>query len=203
MFKRLVLVVLLSTIPLAARAREIRVYVPKVSDWVVTGVTKRGETVAIDYNSIETYSRFMASFRYLIGRDLVHAEVNCQSSLVTTNRGKPFVPDLAGPTRKMIGIACGQISKPIHFEATQRHIDQVRRGAEYSFAKSELSNDRIKADLEQTCRTLSEYRADGAITGPQLAIIESLGGERGDWYVDYFMSLNSVAKTLLCPGLLE
>ncbi|MBD1823668.1 hypothetical protein H6F51_14365 [Cyanobacteria bacterium FACHB-DQ100] len=50
--------------------------------------------------------------RYLIGKDLVQASVNCDSSLVTPNVGKSFVPDMTGATREMIKIACGNQPSP-------------------------------------------------------------------------------------------
>lgn len=76
-------------------------------DWRTTGVSRQtGETVAIDVNSISRISRYDVRFRYLIGKDLVQASVNCDSSLVTPSKGKPFVPDSSGATREMIKLAC-------------------------------------------------------------------------------------------------
>lgn len=78
------------------------------TDWRTTGVsTRTRETVAIDMDSINRISRYDVRFRYLIGKDLVQASVNCDSSLVTPNQGKPFVPDMTGATREMIKLACG------------------------------------------------------------------------------------------------
>ncbi|BAS57202.1 hypothetical protein LBWT_31560 [Leptolyngbya boryana IAM M-101] len=52
--------------------------------------------------------KYDVRFRYLIGKDLVQASVNCDSSLVTPDQGKPFVPDMTGATREMIKLACGE-----------------------------------------------------------------------------------------------
>lgn len=77
------------------------------TDWEVTGVSNRTrETVAIDMDSIDRVSQYDVRFRYLIGKDLVQASVNCDSSLVTPNTGNPFVPDMMGATREMIKLAC-------------------------------------------------------------------------------------------------
>lgn len=79
------------------------------TDWRTTGVsTRTRETVAIDMDSIDrSNGKYDVRFRYLIGKDLVQASVNCDSSLVTPDQGKPFVPDMAGATREMIKLACG------------------------------------------------------------------------------------------------
>jgi hypothetical protein len=79
------------------------------TDWQTTGVsTRTRETVAIDMDSIDrSNGKYDVRFRYLIGKDLVKASVNCDSSLVTPDQGKPFVPDMTGATREMIKLACG------------------------------------------------------------------------------------------------
>ncbi|WP_156427068.1 hypothetical protein [Leptolyngbya sp. NIES-2104] len=83
-------------------------------------------------SSINRVSRYDVQFRYLIGKDLVQASVNCDSSLVTPNIGKPFVPDMTGATREMIKLACGEKEKPnsANYEQGYGHGSRVSAPAE-------------------------------------------------------------------------
>ncbi|MBD1842492.1 hypothetical protein H6F89_03490 [Cyanobacteria bacterium FACHB-63] len=65
-------------------------FLPAIAtDWRTTGVSSRTrETVAIGMNSINRVSQYDVRLRYLVGKDLVQASVNCDSSLVTPDQGK-------------------------------------------------------------------------------------------------------------------
>ena len=77
------------------------------TDWRVMGVSRRtNETVALDMNSIQHRSQYDVRFRYLIGKDVVNASVNCTSSRVTPNKGAAFVPDMTGATRNIVTLVC-------------------------------------------------------------------------------------------------
>ncbi|MBW4441871.1 MAG: hypothetical protein KME10_11670 [Plectolyngbya sp. WJT66-NPBG17] len=87
------------------------------TDWRTTGVSSRTrETVAIDVDSINRVSQYDVRFRYLIGKDLVQASVNCDSSLVTPDQGKAFVPDMTGATREMIKLACEERRESTNYD---------------------------------------------------------------------------------------
>jgi hypothetical protein len=163
------------------------------ADWRTTGVsTRTRETVAIDMDSINRISRYDVRFRYLIGKDLVEASVNCDSSLVTPDQGNPFVPDMTGATREMIKLACGS-SRDSSLNEVERgrylvpssKINPSQRGLEfYGFwvsdeaiyatrhvlgitkATSNLSYDsaQIAEHIAQYCAIRSKGISDEAIT---------------------------------------
>ena len=189
-------IAVLSTLSLSAIA----------ADWRITGVSNRTrETVAIDMDSIDrSNGRFDVRFRYLIGKDLVQASVNCDSSLVTSEQGKPFVPDMTGATREMIKLACGNsqpsavVTSAPSFYVSDEAIVSVRRISYTDFAKYRIPDDQIEQSLRAVCRI---YMRGGGRTIDSLQASTMVGANAETKVVlaDFYSSVNIVARSRVCP----
>lgn len=196
----------------------------KATDWQTVGVSSRTrETVAIDLDSIDrSRGQYDVRFRYLIGKDLVKASVNCDSSLVTPDMGKPFVPDATGATREMIKIACGtnRNSTPTRrersydrgygdgsaanersFSVPRLAIPRVRAISDYDFGKYYVSDETIADDLRGVCQMYSSGRDTKEIWAMQDSIANRMATDDSGKRVikDYFASINVIAVRHVCP----
>ncbi|MBD1847321.1 hypothetical protein H6F89_28725 [Cyanobacteria bacterium FACHB-63] len=190
------------------------------TDWRTTGVSSRTrETVAIDLDSINRVSRYDVRFRYLIGKDLVQASVNCDSSLVTPDQGKPFVPDMTGATREMIKLACGEKSR--EFTSVSPAITRVpergfsRRGfwvpehAVFSVLDTlvALNNplqDSTPSKIADSMVLYCEFRSEGYSDADiPLVVINSSSSFHSGYarrsVTQYFLTSGAIAKQYVCP----
>lgn len=172
----------------------------KASNWVKMGVsTVTKETIALDVDSIDRVSQYDVKFRYLIGKDIVQASANCDSSMITPDQGKPFQPNMSGATRNLLNRVCkggtsdetsyGQRER---FQVSQADIETVRRISEYDFGR-EMWSTAIYNDLQVICTA----RSNGATTQSFLTALRNRGFS--DARRDYTTSLLVVAEQSVCP----
>lgn len=190
------------------------------TDWRTTGVsTRTRETVAIDMDSINRVSRYDVRFRYLIGKDLVQASVNCDSSLVTPDQGKPFVPDMTGATREMIKLACGerrdgasatnydrgyghgsrQVGNSPRFFVSQDAIAATRRLSYTDFAKYRVSDEAIIEGLTTVCRIYSNGGSKSTVAAIQRSTLIDKDDDTRTVMIDFYGSIHVVALSRVCP----
>lgn len=172
----------------------------KASNWVKMGVSSvTKETIAIDVDSIDRVSQYDVKFRYLIGKDLVQASANCDSSMITPDQGKPFQPNMSGATRNLLNRVCKgstrdetSYSKREKFQVSQADIEMVRRISEYGFGREMWSN-AIENDLQGICTA----RSNGATTQSFLTALRN--SDLSNARRDYTTSLLVVAEQSVCP----
>ncbi|MBN8564535.1 MAG: hypothetical protein J0L70_28795 [Leptolyngbya sp. UWPOB_LEPTO1] len=190
------------------------------TDWRTTGVsTRTRETVAIDMDSINRVSRYDVRFRYLIGKDLVQASVNCDSSLVTPDQGKPFVPDMTGATREMIKLACGerrdrasatnydrgyghgsrQVGNSPRFAVSRDAIAATRRLSYTDFAKYRVSDEAIIEGLTTVCRIYSNGGSKSTVAAIQSSTLIDKDDDTRTVMIDFYGSIHVVALSRVCP----
>lgn len=198
------------------------------TDWRTTGVSKQTrETVAIDMDSIDrSNGKYDVRFRYLIGKDLVQASVNCDSSLVTPDQGKPFVPDMTGATREMIKLACGTNSSSSRTSYDRGYGDGSRMPNDFDFRGFKISQEsiayarrslnakgfplareipdfQIAEDLAEYCEVRSMGNSDNSyvilVVDPKLPPVTTNASiRRIFWIQTYYGSISIAARFYAC-----
>ncbi|MBW4527268.1 MAG: hypothetical protein KME18_19120 [Phormidium tanganyikae FI6-MK23] len=186
------------------------------TDWRTTGVSSRTrETVAIDMDSINRVSRYDVRFRYLIGKDLVQASVNCDSSLVTPDQGKSFVPDLIGATREMIKIACSEngygrvdnqreIRRGVEvrgFWVSDQAIYAARNTLEDSgFSPNSMDSGKIANAIGRYCSARQVVSDSELTTALTLEMAKrNASSDYTDKAFDFYRATRIAAKQYVCP----
>jgi len=168
------------------------------ADWRTLGVSNRTrETVALDMDSIDRKDPVNIKFRYLIGKDVVNAKVNCPSSKVTPSKGKAFVPDMTGATRDMIRIVCR--GKKSQYDVSAFEVGAVRNGVAYDNTYINVLSDKtISSDVENAC---NQFEAGLNLSDLLARQYRARNDTRFDPrnILDYFLTVNAVGVAYICP----